>query len=416
MSPTNPRESVESVKVGSEPPAGQSNASAVANLVLTGIGVGMLSLPGAIAQAGYAFGFALLIFSGIVGMLYTQLLRACMKPGTRNYEDIGMDAFGRWGVAAVAFGVNGALLGTCCVLMLLLGQNSFKLYNGIAQEFWVLIWAGILLPISWLRTMKHVGYISGTVGVASVIILTLSIIYAGFARVAEDSGHHDVVYEPYPSGVMGLGISFASMTFAFAVTCTSTTVLHDMKDASAHRCVVYWGVSLVGAVYFIVSVSGYIGWGSSLTKFGNFIDAVAGSTRTYGPTAYLCICSIIVICVTHYAVLLNPVSRIVEVALRTEEHQIVKSCVLRSSLVAFTVLIAIFVPKFQGLVGLLGSVCFSLIHNFFPSIFYIRLVLLRQPKERSRQVIMKITGLGVLLVISFIGSVCGIYDAILALV
>ncbi|KAF4674678.1 hypothetical protein FOZ60_001166, partial [Perkinsus olseni] len=284
-----PSDTLDSIKGELAASGGQSNISAVANITLTGIGVGILSLPRAIAEAGYAFGFALLIFSGIVGMLYTQLLRACMKPDTRSYEDIGMDAFGRWGVAAVAFGVNGALLGTCCLLMLLLGQNSYKLYNGIAQEYWVLIWAGILLPISWLPNMKHIGYISSTVGVASVVVLLLSLIYTGFARVADNNTQHDAVYRPYPPSVLGLGMSFASMTLAFAVTCASTTVLHDMKYPAARRCVIYWGVSVIGLVYFLVSLSGYVGWGTSLSKFQNIIDAVTESSATYGPAAYLCI-------------------------------------------------------------------------------------------------------------------------------
>ncbi|KAF4652198.1 hypothetical protein FOL46_009865 [Perkinsus olseni] len=262
-----PSDTLDSIKVELTASGGQSNISAVANITLTGIGVGILSLPRAIAEAGYAFGFALLIFSGIVGMLYTQLLRACMKPDTRSYEDIGMDAFGRWGAAAVAFG------------------NSYKLYNGIAQEYWVLIWAGILLPISWLPNMKHIGYISGTVGVASVVVLLLTLIYAGFARVADNNTQHDAVYKPYPPSALGLGMSFASMTLAFAVTCASTTVLHDMKYPAARRCVIYWGVSVIGLVYFLVSLSGYVGWGTSLSKFQNIIDAVTESNATYGPAA-----------------------------------------------------------------------------------------------------------------------------------
>mmetsp|Transcript_2653 Transcript_2653/g.2350 ORF Transcript_2653/g.2350 Transcript_2653/m.2350 type:complete len:83 (-) Transcript_2653:104-352(-) len=81
--------------------------------------------------------------------------------------------------------------------------------------------------------------------------------------------------------------------------------------------------------------------------------------------------------------MLNPVSRIVEIALRIKEEQIVRSCLARSSLVIFTAVVAITVPNFQGLVGLLGSVCYSLIHNIYPSVFYIRLVIV--PFHRARQ-------------------------------
>ncbi|KAF4675318.1 hypothetical protein FOL47_007935 [Perkinsus chesapeaki] len=283
-------DTIDSIKSGVTPSHGQSNMSAVANIALTGIGVGMLSLPRAIAQAGYAFGFILMVFSAVVGILYTQLLRACMKPETRSYEDIGMDVFGRWGLFAVTFGVNGALIGTCCLLMLLLGQNSYKLYPAIPQPYWILIWTCILLPLSWLPNMKHIGYISGTVGVSSVICLLLVLIYAGFARALNPEIHDDISHDPYPVTAIGLGMSFASMTLAFAVTCASTTVLHDMKYPQARRRVVYWGLCIIAIVYFLVSLSGYIGWGNSLLKFQNIIDAVTGSGSGHDVVSYISIC------------------------------------------------------------------------------------------------------------------------------
>ncbi|KAF4675319.1 hypothetical protein FOL47_007936 [Perkinsus chesapeaki] len=409
-------QTLESIKLELTPCHGQSNFSAVVNMVLATIGVGILSLPRAIAQAGYAFGFILMVFSAVVGILYTQLLRACMKPETRSYEDIGMDVFGRWGLFAVTFGVNGALIGTCCLLMLLLGQNSYKLYPGIAQPYWILIWTCILLPVSWLPNMKHIGYISGTVGVASVICLLLVLIYAGFARDLNPEIHDDISYDPYPVTAIGLGMSFASMTLAFAGTCASTTVLHDMKYPQARRRVVYWGLCIIAIVYFLVSLSGYIGWGNSLLKFQNIIDAVTGSGSGHDVVSYISICSILLLSVTHYAVLLNPSSRILEHAFNVKEGQFVKSCAIRSTLVAFTVIVAIFVPNFQGLIGLLGSVCFSLIHNFYPSIFYIRLFIWEKVRSGSKYHIMQFVGLTILLFISLAGSICGIYDSVLTLV
>mmetsp|Transcript_17611 Transcript_17611/g.14989 ORF Transcript_17611/g.14989 Transcript_17611/m.14989 type:complete len:93 (+) Transcript_17611:411-689(+) len=61
------------------------------------------------------------------------------------------------------------------------------------------------------------------------------------------------------------------MTLAFAGTCASTTVLHDMKYPQARRRVVYWGLCIIAIVYFLVSLSGYIGWGNSLLKLHNMV-------------------------------------------------------------------------------------------------------------------------------------------------
>eukprot|EP00453_Perkinsus_chesapeaki_P000018 CAMPEP_0185924846 /NCGR_PEP_ID=MMETSP0924C-20121207/12977_1 /TAXON_ID=321610 /ORGANISM="Perkinsus chesapeaki, Strain ATCC PRA-65" /LENGTH=61 /DNA_ID=CAMNT_0028660573 /DNA_START=70 /DNA_END=252 /DNA_ORIENTATION=+ len=61
--------------------------------------------------------------------------------------------------------------------------------------------------------MKHVGYVSGTVGVAAVFVLLVSIVVGGiFKAINRDSS---ATYDPTPASFVGLGITFASMTFGY---------------------------------------------------------------------------------------------------------------------------------------------------------------------------------------------------------
>ncbi|KAF4675316.1 hypothetical protein FOL47_007933 [Perkinsus chesapeaki] len=404
-------ESTSSIKIEA---GKQTSRSAVTNMLLTGVGVGMLSIPRAVAEAGYVFGFVLLILCGALGILYIQLLRLCMTSETHNYEDIGRAAFGRIGMISVTVALNAALIGTSCLLMLLLGSNSVKLAPQIDQRYWILIWGGIMLPFSWLRTMKHVGYVSGTVGVAAVFVLLVSIVVGGiFKAINRDSS---ATYDPTPASFVGLGITFASMTFGYAVSCTSTTILHDMKYPEQRSRVINISMSILIVLYFFIAAAGYAGWGHELLTFDTVIDAMSPTGHKLSVIAYIAIFSILVVCATHYVVLMNPSFRIVEKALRIEDKNILWSILVRTIMVGFTILVPILIPSFQGLVGLLGSVCFSLIHNFYPTIFWLRISYLRGERlDGSAERMAVVGGLGALLVISAIGSCFGVYRSIMVL-
>ncbi|EER09969.1 Vacuolar amino acid transporter, putative [Perkinsus marinus ATCC 50983] len=406
-------ESISSIKVEVEP-GKQTTRSAVINMLLTGVGVGMLSVPGAVAEAGYILGFLILIATGILGILYVQLLRLCMTPTTQNYEDIGRDAFGRIGLICVTIALNAALIGTGCLLMLLLGSNSVKLFPQLEQKYWILCWGAAMLPLSWLRTMKHVGYVSGTVGVAALVILLVSIVIGGILHAVDEKDVHS--YDPAPQSFVGLGITFASMTFGYAVSCTSTTILHDMKHPHERSRAIYISMIILIILYCIIAASGYAGWGHQLLTYDTVIDAMAPTGEKISVVAYLAILSILVVCATHYVVLMNPSFRIVEKALNVTDKPIIWSLLIRTLMVGFTIIIPILIPSFQGLVGLLGSVCFSLIHNFYPVIFWLRLSYLRGRRvDSSPRKIAAIVGLGFILAVSAVGSSFGIYQSIILL-
>lgn len=390
---------------------GQSNFSAVVNIILTGIGVGMLGLPGAIAQAGYVLGFILLLACGLEGLLDTHLLRKCMNSCTRNYEDIGRDAFGYPGMMAVTVALNVALVGTGCLLMLLLGQNSVLLAPQISQTYWILIWTAVMLPLACLRTMKQVGYFSGTVGVAAVFVVLITIVIAGVQERVQTTT--SVPYRAAPISVVGLGTTFSTLTFSYAVTSTTTTILQDMKHPEAQSKVLLIAFICLILLFLAASLGGYIGWGQELLHFDTIINAMAPVPGNNSAVATTCIVGILIVCATHYVVMMNPSCRIFEEWVGIKSNQIFRSVLLRSCLVAVTVLVAIFVPSFSALINLLGSICFSLIHNIYPSVFYLRLSSMKGEKIfGSPKWIATTLFLCVLMLISIIGSGFGVLAAI----
>lgn len=364
---------------------GVSNLGAVCNILTTAVGVGMLALPNAIAQAGFVAGF--LMFAGCiaVALLCCKLLQEAMwyamkmqaNGEVRTYEDIGRVAYGRWGKVSVSLALHSALLGCSCLIALLMGKAMYRLVPSVSQAWWIVISCSSMLPFVWLRTMKHIGFVSATLGTASIAALTLTVVVSGFMYLSHDGpctwieGGPTRAYSPWMSSVWGLGTAFGTLTFAFAVTCTLPTILYDLERKKDAGKVIAAGVSATTAVYGVVALCGYIGFGSLLTAKG--VEDVMSVAE---PGTSLATCTdvlVLLVCVTHYAVIINPTCRKLEDKIAWSRENVYRGSIVRTSLVVFTALVAIFCGKFTALVDLIGSVSFACVHMVFPPLFYLKL-------------------------------------------
>ena len=98
--------------------SGVSNLGAICNILTTAVGVGMLALPNAIAQAGFIPGFVMFSICIGIALLCCKLLQEAMwyameiQSGqdsgkeVRTYEDIGTIAFGTLGRVSVSLALH----------------------------------------------------------------------------------------------------------------------------------------------------------------------------------------------------------------------------------------------------------------------------------------------------------------------
>ncbi|EER12427.1 10 transmembrane domain, possible aa transporter, putative [Perkinsus marinus ATCC 50983] len=363
---------------------GTPDFTAIFNVVMTAVGVGMLALSKATSSVGYLPGIILLVVCAAVGWLMVYLLYRCRVMALHlgmefvpAYEEVGEAAFGKVGKIIVAVCLHISLIGTSCVLILLLGQNSYHIYDGISVTWWVIIWTVILLPVNWLKTMREIGYVSSTIGVASIIVSVVGLSVAGFVQAANNEG--DVDYEigvPQPLTIIG---AYTTFSFSYSVTCGTTTVVHDMRNPTHAPKVFLFAFATLVVVYAVVTCAAYLGWGQGLLCYDNVLDAM--QKDVWG---YISFVSIVVLCATHYAVLLHPSCRAIEVLAGLEDGSpraekwgkwptLVATCSLRSLLVVITAIIAITVPNFSLLVDYLSAVTYTLVHLIFPPLFYMRL-------------------------------------------
>ncbi|KAF4717967.1 hypothetical protein FOZ63_027292 [Perkinsus olseni] len=389
---------------------GTPDFTAIFNVVMTAVGVGMLALSKATASVGCR------VMALHLGMEYVPA-----------YEELGEAAFGKVGKTIVAICLHISLIGTSCVLILLLGQNSYHIYDGISVTWWVIIWTVILLPVNWLKTMREIGYVSSTIGVASIIVSVIGLSVAGFVQAADNNG--DVDYEigvPQPITIIG---AYTTFSFSYSVTCGTTTVVHDMRNPTHAPKVFFFAFATLVVVYAVVTCAAYLGWGQGLC-YDNVLDAMRKDVW-----GYISFVSIVVLCATHYAVLLHPSCRAIEVLAGLEDGSpraekwgkwptLVATCCLRSLLVVITAVIAITVPNFSLLVDYLSAVTYTLVHLIFPPLFYMRLRYLMsrsyENKELakaegnfgSKRATMRSLSLIFLMLVALLGSALTLYKTV----
>ena len=409
---------------------GVSNIGAIANILVTAVGVGMLGLPNAIASVGYVCGFIMFLACIGIALICCRMLLQAMwlakDMGSRcepkvevcTYEDIGTVAFGRPGRIAVGIALHSALVGCSCIIALLMGKAAHRLWPSVSQTGWIIISCAVMLPFVWLRTMKHIGFVASTLGTASIAALTLTVVIAGFMFVSYDGafdwleGSPSRSYTAKVSSLWGLGTAFGTLTFAFAVTCTLPTILNDMEHKKDAGKVIVAGVSATSAVYGAVAVCGYMGFGSLLISKG--VEDIFSVLQTGTPLATAMDIIVLLVCITHYAVMINPSCRVLENQFAFSRDSLIFGSLVRTFLVVFTALIAIYCGKFTALVDLIGSISFASIHMVFPPLFLWKLKAKtgRSNWETKSDKILTVTCV-VLLVLALIGGTVGAVSSIL---
>eukprot|EP00453_Perkinsus_chesapeaki_P003769 CAMPEP_0185914562 /NCGR_PEP_ID=MMETSP0924C-20121207/1408_1 /TAXON_ID=321610 /ORGANISM="Perkinsus chesapeaki, Strain ATCC PRA-65" /LENGTH=51 /DNA_ID=CAMNT_0028637435 /DNA_START=137 /DNA_END=288 /DNA_ORIENTATION=- len=51
------------------------------------------------------------------------------------------------------------MTGACSGMLLLLGQNTQKIFPQISAKAWTCVWAAVCTPLSWLRSFKEITYV-----------------------------------------------------------------------------------------------------------------------------------------------------------------------------------------------------------------------------------------------------------------
>ncbi|CAO2179339.1 unnamed protein product [Urochloa humidicola] len=354
---------------------GASFSRTCLNLTNAVSGIGVLSMPYAVAQGGWA---SLALFA-LVGALcyYTgTLIERCMRAdpdAIRSYPDIGEFAFGPTCRRAIAFFMYVELYLVAISFLVLEGDNLDKLFPGAAVEFlgyslqgkqlFIALAAAVVLPTTWLKNLGVLAYVSA-VGLVASAALTASLVWAGVAETGFHRSNTTVL------NVSGLPTSLGLYFVCFTGHAVFPTIYSSMRNNKHFSKVLLVSSVLCSLNYGLTAVLGYMIYGDDVQSQ---VTLNLPSGKLYTKIA---IVMTLVNPLAKYALLAAPITAAVEekFSLRAGGGGGGAARVAISTVVVFsTAVAASTVPFFGYLMSFIGSFLSVMATVIFPCLCFLKI-------------------------------------------
>jgi vesicular inhibitory amino acid transporter len=155
---------------------GQSTVpQTIFNSVNVLIGVGLLSLPLAMKQAGWLLGLLFLFFAAVTTSYTAKILAKCLDVDRSlvTYADLAYISFGHHARLVISLLFCLELVGACVALVVLFADSLHVLVPGLSIFQWKMICGAMLIPLNFvpLRFLS-VTSILGILSCTSIVLLT----------------------------------------------------------------------------------------------------------------------------------------------------------------------------------------------------------------------------------------------------
>jgi len=255
---------------GEEEEAGHSSMfGAGFNFVNSIVGAGIVGMPVAIAESGFAMGMLLLILVAVlVDRSVIMLVECGLRAKKKNLEELCGHLLGPTGHNVATIFMFLYAYGAMIAYMVIIGDTvpvalNFFFGDGVPGKDAIILIAAvfIILPLSLLRDMSSLSYTS-LLSITADFILIIFVLANGPKAAREE----ETEFESSDLNVINYKIFEGIGTFSFAFVCQHSTfiVFRTMKKQDlAHWTMVSHGSLTVAALMCLaLGLSGYLSFGS----------------------------------------------------------------------------------------------------------------------------------------------------------
>lgn len=327
-------------------------------------GVGILSTPYAIKQGGW-LGLVILVLFALLAWYTGVLLRRCLdsKEGLQTYPDIGHAAFGTTGRIAISVILYIELYACCIEYLILESDNLSKLFPNVhltigsltlnSHVFFAILTTIIVMPTTWLRDLTCLSYIS-VGGVIASILVVICLFWIG---VVDHVGFEN---KGATLNLPGIPIAIGLYGYCYSGHGVFPNIYSSLKNRNQFPSILFTCIAFSTILFAAAAVMGYKMFGESTeSQFtlnlpeNLLVSKIAVWATVANP-------------ITKYALTITPLAMSLEELLPRSQQKYSNIIMLRSALVASTLLIALSVPFFALVMSLIGSLLAMLVTYILP--------------------------------------------------
>ncbi|KAJ9082411.1 hypothetical protein DSO57_1004977 [Entomophthora muscae] len=394
-------------------PQGSSVLATYFNIVCLTAGVGILGLPQSVAQGGWV-SILFIVVSAIMSIYTSLLLIQCLyAPKDRKlhtYPEIGYEAFGSIGQYTIQTCHYTILLGMATLCILLSGKNLVAILGALGWkvklEIMIVI-SGLLIGIPYclLRTIKEFVWMAvfGVLTTVGTLIIVVVFALVELPLVSPSLAiKEDVVWG-------GLPTSLAVFSLAYAGNIVHPHFEGAMKSPKKWPTALFLGLGTVCSLYILMGIVGYYVYGNSAEEIilDNLKAVIPANISRGLITVHVLMTGPILLC--SFGVEIEDKFGISSGTMGTYKTTFSR-IISRAVTIVILTIIAMVIPYFMAIMGIIGSFfnCLNLFH--FPIFCHVKLFGLR---GRS---LLEYTVMTVTLVVATICFFWGGYGSIASMV